>query len=720
MRRRRNHPESWVSCSDEAQDNTRPSRDPEFRFLTSTSPLERSGAIYALRMIVGARLHPQMIRNGEIRDHDLLTLVGVELVASRGNDLTPAWLAEVLEKQYRSLSARGLPHLKRLDANIVQLARRLRLHKAEADVLRLAVVISQVPRFQDLFNLGPFLPQAFYGLIRHAIGYSTTRLQKAMAPAGNLRRTGLLTEYRSVGHGAHPLEMDGGIANLLLSPHFDEQKALGHLLRPAPPSSLTLRDYPETPDLVLLHRYLRTAIAERRVGVNVLIYGPPGTGKTEFVRAFAQGHGLDLSEVPAEDEDGEAISGRKRFRAFSLAQNLLSLRREQLLLFDEVEDVFGRSHGGRHLFLSMGLKRDPEELAKAWINQTLESNPVPTVWVCNSIDTIDPAYLRRFDLTLEFRTPTSSVRRRIVERHFPDDLLSIRGKETLAALEHLPPAQVERAARVVKLLRSSDQSARDAEAERAAHLSLRTMGLRIERNTAALPAHYDRNFLNTDRDLDALTQGLCAGRAARLCLFGPPGTGKTALGHHLAATLDKPLHVKRASDLISMWLGETEKNLARAFQDATDEGAILLIDEADSFLRDRITAQRGWEVSQVNEMLTQMESFEGIFIASTNLVDSLDAASLRRFDFKIRFDYLRREQRRALFARVADVSDDERISEIEWTRLDRMDRLVPGDVANVLRQLHTINERPTPSRLLALLEAEMNLKPGASVRAIGF
>ena len=114
------------------------------------------------------------------------------------------------------------------------------------------------------------------------------------------------------------------------------------------------------------------------------------------------------------------------------------------------------------------------------------------------------------------------------------------------------------------------------------------------------------------------------------------------------------------------------------------------------------------------------DGVEGIFIASTNLVDSLDAASLRRFDFKIRFDYLKRDQRRALFARVAAVSGNGLISDIEWTRLDRMDRLVPGDVANVLRQLRTTNERPAPARLLDLLEAELKLKPGASARAIGF
>lgn len=88
-------------------------------------------------------------------------------------------------------------------------------------------------------------------------------------------------------------------------------------------------------------------------------------------------------------------------------------------------------------------------------------------------------------------------------------------------------------------------------------------------------------------------------------------------------------------------IGVAEKNMAKMFQDAANEGAVLLLDEADTFLQDRKGAQRSWEISAVNEMLTQMESFEGIFIASTNLMSSLDEAALRRFDLKMRFDYLK-------------------------------------------------------------------------------
>ena len=71
-----------------------------------------------------------------------------------------------------------------------------------------------------------------------------------------------------------------------------------------------------------------------------------------------------------------------------------------------------------------------------------------------------------------------------------------------------------------------------------------------------------------------------------------------------------------------MWLGGTEKNIAQAFKEASSKKAVLVFDEVDSFLQNRSAAARSWEITQVNEMLVQMESFSGIFIATTNLIDN--------------------------------------------------------------------------------------------------
>jgi len=163
-------------------------------------------------------------------------------------------------------------------------------------------------------------------------------------------------------------------------------------------------------------------------------------------------------------------------------------------------------------------------------------------------------------------------------------------------------------------------------------------------------------YLNPDVDLHELIEGLRRQRSARICLYGVSGSGKSTFGRHVARELDMPLHVRRASDLLSPYVGETEQNLAHMFRTAADDDAVLLLDEADSFFRDRQGADRHWEVTQVNELLTQMEDFEGLFICSTNLMDVFDQASLRRFDLKIKFNYLRPDQAWTLFQRSSILS----------------------------------------------------------------
>ena len=126
-------------------------------------------------------------------------------------------------------------------------------------------------------------------------------------------------------------------------------------------------------------------------------------------------------------------------------------------------------------------------------------------------------------------------------------------------------------------------------------------------------------------------------------LYGPPGTGKTEFAKHLARTLNRKLVIKKASDLLDCFVGNTEKHIREMFKEAEKSNAILFLDEADSLIRDRSGAGHNWEVTQVNEMLTQMENFKGIFIAATNFDGVLYMASRRRFALKVKFGYLKPE-----------------------------------------------------------------------------
>ena len=161
--------------------------------------------------------------------------------------------------------------------------------------------------------------------------------------------------------------------------------------------------------------------------------------------------------------------------------------------------------------------------------------------------------------------------------------------------------------------------------------------------------------------------------------------------------------------------------MARMFEEAQAEGALLLLDEADSFLRSRQRAERSYEVTEVNEMLQGMERFGGLFVCTTNLFDELDEAALRRFTFKVRFKPLAAAQREAMFVAEALGGDGAALSAEQRTRLAALDQLAPGDFAAVQRQVEILGTAFEADEFLAQLESEHRVKPGVRQRrAIGF
>ena len=393
-------------------------------------------------------------------------------------------------------------------------------------------------------------------------------------------------------------------------------------------------------------------------------------------------------------------------RALRAVQSFFA-QRQALVVFDETEDVFndGDIFGGH---------KSTAQVRKAWVNRMLEENPVPTLWLSNSIHSLDPAFIRRFDVVFELPIPPKKQREQILQASC-GDLMDASSIARIAEVETLAPAVVTKASSVIRFIRNELGTSNVATAfERLISNTLEAQGHRplLQNDPNRLPDIYDPAFIHADADLTAVAAGLAASRSGRICLYGPPGTGKTAYGRWLAEQMGAPLLVKRASDLMSPYVGENERNIARAFREAQSEGAVLLIDEVDSFLQDRREAQRGWEVSLVNEMLTQMESFPGVFIASTNLMDGLDQAALRRFDLKVKFGFLRPEQAQELLRRHCAQLNLAIPQPDLLSRLKRLDRLTPGDFAAAMRQ-HRFRPIESTTALVAALEAECAVKEGA-------
>lgn len=465
------------------------------------------------------------------------------------------------------------------------------------------------------------------------------------------------------------------------------------------PATLGLDDFAHVSDAEFLVRLLRGAVRERAAGINILIHGPPGTGKTEFARTLAAAAGVTLRGVAEADEDGNEPTRGDRISAFRLAQRLMGPAGDAALLFDEMEDLIG------HAERSSGDWFSRREGSKLFVNRMLETNAVPVIWTTNAIGNIDDAILRRMSFVLKLSPPPRRAALRMLDRIARDE--GVAAGEGFAEL-------IDRASETASVFRVAARTARLADdadgGVRAATALVRA--LRGGELPLEGPRVLDLDLFETDRPLAPLFAAMRDSETpdVSLLLTGPPGTGKTALAHHLARALDRPLVVKRASDLLSKWVGETEAQIAEAFAEARRQEGVLLFDEADSLLFDRTRAHNSWEVGQVNELLTWLDRHPYPVVAATNHPGSLDPATLRRFVFKLDLRPLGRERAASAFAFFFQCTAPKSLGE--------MTNLTPGDFAVVARQLRHAPPLDTHD-IVDRLRQESLMKPERSGR-VGF
>lgn len=380
-------------------------------------------------------------------------------------------------------------------------------------------------------------------------------------------------------------------------------------------------------------KLLKSAARKKAKGVNILLYGSVGVGKTEFAKLVATLASMPIYAVKTENDEYAEASRDDRLIDLCSKQYILSKCKKSCILFDEAEDVMNRG------FSESGLA------SKGYLNRILENNSVPVIWTTNNIYDVDPAFLRRMTYAIEFEKLSEENRLEIWKKVLKKNNLKVRESklEELNKSYDIPPSLIANAVQSTKMIDGNENDFEDF-IENVAQIVTKKKNVKIKKNFEAKT--YDIKLVNTNIEMSNLTEKIKnAGKFNfSLCLYGEPGTGKSYYAKYLADRLGIEVLFKKASDLISPYVGETEQNIAKAFAEAKSKKAMLIFDEADTFLQDRNNAVRSWEVSQVNEMLTQMESAEYPFVCTTNLLDTLDEASLRRFTFKIKFDFMTQAQ----------------------------------------------------------------------------
>lgn len=464
---------------------------------------------------------------------------------------------------------------------------------------------------------------------------------------------------------------------------------------------------------------------------NILLYGASGTGKTTFAHTLAAQLGRKAFEIRQGGEDGRDSNSQSRMIGVSVCNDQENPE-DALIIVDEADELLRATSGGiGGLGLTTGGGKSTE---KGVMNAILDEMRIPAIWISNAPATeMDASVRRRFDYSICFeslsRAQRIAVWRNIVgklglsatigedkiEEYAAKYETSAGGISTvLSNVKHLKPKYADTDALVAKLMRPH----------------CRLMG--VKDSGRFLPTKgYSLDGLNIKGKVglekivkgvgNFYTAGFNAGGEDRprmnILLHGAPGTGKTEFVKYLGQKLDRKVVTMKGSDLLSKWVGESEQNIASAFRQAEAENAILFFDEVDGILQSRESARNEWQISQVNEILQQMESFNGVMVAATNFCRNLDAAVMRRFTFKLEFDYLDDDGKKRFFERFFKTE----LTDGEYEELKTLANLAPGDFRTVRQEEFYLGEPQSNADRIAALAEECKYKKAKKVtRRIGF
>ena len=600
-----------------------------------------------------------------------------------------------------------------IEQRLGELQRVLKLSDLEREILLFAYVKRECgfdfPRRVDNAE-----KPVFYAM---ALDIPHGEIAKAMEASGKLRKYGVLDEdwdFNSRGYSGFLC----GTAQDAIERHF-YRKMEGDAL-----------PWDFYGSLATSHgEILRKMLAAKKTGLNILLYGAPGTGKTSFARTLASEMGLTPYEIRQGDEEGRNMNSKSRLAGIQICNDQVDPE-DGIMVIDEADELL---RGGMDFFsMLFGGGRGSTE--KGVVNSILDDMKVPAIWISNApAKQMDESVRRRFDYSICFEKLNTAQReaiwRNCISKFTLGELVDDKAVPELAAkyivsaggismvLENLkrinPP--VEEVDKTIGVLMKSHCKLMGAN-DGGSFLPVKEYSLEGLNVKSQIPLEKIEASIRRYSDALAMADAEDFPRM-NILLHGVPGSGKTEWVKHLGKMLGKRVIVKMGSDILDKYVGESEKNIRQSFAEAEAENAILFFDEVDSLLQDRRNAHVSWEVSQVNELLHDMEESKVILVCATNFLESLDQAVLRRFSFKIEFAPLENDGKKVFFKKVFNSE----LTADEEKELLAIPNLTPGDFRAVKESLRFVADDASNSDRLAALREEVRLKPDTkSSSHVGF
>jgi len=431
-------------------------------------------------------------------------------------------------------------------------------------------------------------------------------------------------------------------------------------------------------------------VVEYGNALTMLFVGPSGTGKTMLANAIANYLGKkillfnfhNISQLSDATREGNVFSVLFRESRIN----------DAVLFFDEAEDILRNR-----------------------INDLLieiEKHEGIVIFATNASFKIDEAMRRRINLVLHFQNPGPALRKKIWEVHLPEklkmhdniDLEKISRKFEInggliknAVFSSLSHAVNERdGGELVLKMEHLDKGARE-------QLSNKLYMSRMEEQKS--PIHGFESLVLSEDKMNTLNQIVNIEKARKVLngewgfdkvfpdqngisvLFhGPPGTGKTLAAEAIAFESGKNLKVINYAEVLSMWLGETEKNLDALFKDVAENDSVLLFDEADALFAKRssvLNSNDRYANLKTDVLLSLIEKNNTFAILTTNYLENIDEAFFRRFRYILEFEKPDKRMRiklwKTLLPEKLPLSDD-----VDLKKLAERYEFTGGDIKNVI------------------------------------